>query len=391
MRRWIMLAVGTLAMVAGSTFQYGLAYLIPAFRDQGYSLQQTGLLVACPTVGVTVTLIAWGAAADRWDERAVLSMGLGTAGLVLLVARQVHGTTALAVCLALAGAATASVLASGRLILGWFARRERALAMGIRQSAGPMGLALAAATLPAIAVHGIDLALLLLSALFLAAATAAVVLVRDPEPVAAASPVAPDPSPSPYRTPHLWRLHAASALLVIPQFTITTFALVFLTDSRGWTPLAAGHLLAGAQVFGALSRLGAGYWSDRTGSRLGPMRIIAVTTGAGMLALAAAAASGSGLAVPVLLFLGVVAVSSNGLSFTAVAEYAGTAWAGRALGIQTTGQNVLTAAVPPVLAVAIGAGGFASSFAVVAAFPLTAAALIPVEEVRRDATADQRP
>ncbi|GAA2891302.1 MFS transporter [Actinoplanes cyaneus] len=390
MKRWIMLTVGTLAMVAGSTSQYGLAYLIPAFRDQGYSLEQTGLLVACPTVGVTATLIAWGAAADRWGERAVLSTGLGTAGLVLLVARQVHGTTALAVCLALSGAAGASVLASGRLILGWFARRERALAMGIRQSAGPMGLALAAATLPAIAVHGIDMALLFLSALFLAAATAAFVLVRDPEPVAAAGPVAPDPSPSPYRTPHLWRLHAASALLVIPQFTITTFALVFLTDSRGWTPLAAGHLLAGAQVFGALSRLGAGYWSDRTGSRLGPMRIIAVTTGAGMLALAAAAASGSGLAVPVLLFLGVVAVSSNGLSFTAVAEYAGTAWAGRALGIQTTGQNVLTAAVPPVLAVAIGAGGFASSFAVVAAFPLAAAALIPVEEVRRDATADQR-
>ena len=91
------------------------------------------------------TLIAWGAAADRWGERVVLSTGLGLAGLILLAARSVHGTTALAVCLALAGASAASVLASGRLILGWFARHERALAMGLRQSAGPMGLALAAA------------------------------------------------------------------------------------------------------------------------------------------------------------------------------------------------------------------------------------------------------
>jgi MFS family permease len=87
--------------------------------------------------------------------------------------------------------------------------------------------------------------------------------------------------------------------------------------------------------------------------------------------------------VPVLLFLGVVAVSSNGLSFTAVAEYAGSAWAGRALGIQTTGQNVLTAATPPVVAMAIGAVSFAPSFAVVAAFPLIAALLVPVAAEQR--------
>ncbi len=384
--RWLMLVVGMLAMTAGSTFQYGLAYLIPAFRDQGYSLEQTGILVACPTVGVMLTLIAWGIAADRWGERVVLSTGLGLAGLVLVAARWAHGTASLAACLALAGAAGGSVLASGRLILGWFARHERALAMGLRQSAGPMGLALAAATLPALAAGGTGVPLLFLAALLLAAAMTAFVFVRDPalQP-STTGQKAPDrgsASPPPYRTASLWRIHAASALLVIPQFTVTTFALVFLTDARGWTALDAGHLLAGAQACGALSRLGAGYWSDRTGSRLKPMRIIAAATGAGMLVLAAAAASGSSLAVPVLLFLAVVAVSSNGLSFTAVAEYAGSAWAGRALGIQTTGQNALAAATSPVLALAIGAAGFAPSFAVVAAFPLIAVMLVPVAAER---------
>ncbi|WP_211589092.1 MFS transporter, partial [Allorhizocola rhizosphaerae] len=110
-RRWLMLVVGTLAMIAGSTFQYGLAYLIPAFRDEGLSLEQAGILVACPTIGVMLTLIAWGAAADRWGERVVLSTGLGLAGAVLLAAQWVHGTAGLAVCLALAGAAGGSVLA----------------------------------------------------------------------------------------------------------------------------------------------------------------------------------------------------------------------------------------------------------------------------------------
>jgi sugar phosphate permease len=389
-RRWVVLAVGLLAMTAGSTFQYGLAYLIPALRHEGFSLEQAGVLVACPTAGVMLTLIGWGAAADRWGERVVLATGLGLEGTLLILARWVDGTPSLAVCLVLAGAAGGSVLASGRLILGWFAQHERGLAMGIRQMSQPFGLALAGAILPTLGASGISMPLLFLGMSFLATAITVIVLVRDP--------AWPQPEPgqagaaaSPYRTPVLWRIHAASVLLVVSQLTVSTFALVFLTDAHGWTAVDAGRLLAGAQVFGALARLGAGYWSDRTGSRMRPMRILAVSTGVGMLALAAAATAGSGLAVPVLLVLGVVAVSTNGLSFTAVAEYAGAAWAGRALGIQTTGQNVMAAATPPVLALAIGAAGFGLSFATVAVFPLVAAMLVPAAAERISAISKRGP
>ena len=69
------------------------------------------------------------------------------------------GSAGLGVCLALAGAAGGSVFAaSGRLILGWFARHERGLAMGIRQSAQPLGVALAAVTLPTLGASGTGLA-----------------------------------------------------------------------------------------------------------------------------------------------------------------------------------------------------------------------------------------
>src|SRR6201993_1545173 len=117
-RRWVVLVAGMVAMTAGCTFQYGLAYLIPAFRAEGLSLEQAGILVACPTAGLLLTLVAWGAAADRWGERLVLTSGLAAAGAVLLVATRVHSITALAACLVAAGAAGASVYAaSGRLIL----------------------------------------------------------------------------------------------------------------------------------------------------------------------------------------------------------------------------------------------------------------------------------
>jgi sugar phosphate permease len=389
-RRWLILFVGLVAITAGCTFQYGLAYLIPALRLEGFSLELAGILVACPTAGLLLTLIAWGAAADRWGERVVLAAGLGLAGLVLLAARSVSGTVGLGLCLALAGAAGGSVFAaSGRLILGWFARSERGLAMGIRQSAQPLGVAIAAVTLPALGAHGRSAPLLFLGAFCLLAAAAVVALVRDP---ARPAPVAGQPpAASPYRQPVLWRIHAASALLVIPQFTVATFALVFLVDARGWDPASAGRLLAAAQACGAAARLGAGYWSDRAGSRMRPMRILAVSTGVAMLALAAAAAARSPVAVAVLLACGVVAVSTNGLAFTAVAEYAGPAWAGRALGVQNTGQNALAAATPPVLALTIGSAGFGASFAVVAAFPLIAALFVPVSAERAGRSAAEAP
>src|ERR1700741_2956049 len=104
-RRWLILFVGLLAMTAGCTFQYGLAYLIPALRHQGFSLELASVLVACPTAGLLLTLIGWGAAADRWGERVVLASGLGLAGVILLAASSVHGTAALGLCLGLGGAA----------------------------------------------------------------------------------------------------------------------------------------------------------------------------------------------------------------------------------------------------------------------------------------------
>ncbi len=415
-RRWLILVIGLVAMTAGCTFQYGLAYLIPALRQQGFTLELASTLVACPTIGLLLTLIAWGAAADRFGERVVLATGLGLAGVVLLIGASVHGAAGLGLCLAVGGAAGGSVFAaSGRLILGWFARHERGLAMGIRQSAQPLGVALAAATLPALSDGGTAVPLLFLGGFCLVAAVLVVALVRDPPRPRPTAPAAAAPGQgsrpaavagadtirladhrreqgiaprsrraSPYRQPVLWRIHAASALLVVPQFTVATFALVFLVDARGWTALAAGRLLAVAQLGGAASRLGAGYWSDRAGSRMRPMRVLAVSTAVGMAALAAAAAVGTPAAVPILVACGIVAVSTNGLAFTAVAEYAGSAWAGRALGIQNTGQNALAAATPPVLALAIGSIGFGASFAAVAAFPVAAAVLVPVgAEARR--------
>ena len=378
-RRWGVLAAGVAGMTAGCAFLYGLPYLLPRFRADGLSLTQAATLVACPTFGLLATLVGWGALADRYGERLVIAAGLGSAGLVLVLATAARGPVALGACLVVAGAAAGSVnAASGRLILGWFGVAERGLAMGIRQTAQPLGVAVAAVALPGLGAHRRGPALLFLAVSCLATAVLIAVIVRDPpRTTAGAAAVARG---NPYRTSVLFRLHGAGALLVYPQFVVATFGLVFLVDTRGWTESTAGRVLAIAAFGGAGARLAAGWWSDRAGSRVGPMRTLALTTGAVLAGLALAAGSGGsvpGLAVGALLVAAVLSVSTNGLSFTAVAEQAGPSWAGRALGIHNTGQNAVAAAAAPIAGAVISAVGYPAAFGSAAALALVAVAVVP--------------
>ncbi|HEX2883811.1 MAG TPA: MFS transporter [Candidatus Limnocylindria bacterium] len=386
-RRWLVLGVGLVGLIAGCAAQYGLAYLIPAFRAEGRSLEEATLFVSAPIVGIVLTLIAWGAAADRWGERLVLVAGLAGAGACLLAAAAVDGTLARLVLLFGVGATSSAIhAASGRLILGWFAARQRGLAMGIRQMGQPLGIGVAAVVLPPVAATGVGASLSFLGVACLASATLILLLVRDPPRPARR---AGDPAPvSPYREPYLWRIHLASTLLVVPQVTVAVFAFDFLVTALGWSITDAGVLLAVTALLGAGGRLLAGHWSDRVRSRLGPMRIVAAVIGLSMVALALSAVAGIGPTVAALAVAVVVTVSPNGLAFTAVAERAGSAWAGRALGVQNTFQNLVAGAATPPLAVLIGlAGGgptgYGLAFATVALLPFLAALAVPARQERR--------
>src|SRR3954447_9509930 len=120
-RRWTILAVGTFAQAATCCFLYGIPMLVPPLRGSGASLFEASLLVSAPMVGLLLTLILWGAAADRHGERVVIMSGVGIAAGLLCVAAAVHGAFLLGLLLALAGAFGASVnAASGRVVMGWF-------------------------------------------------------------------------------------------------------------------------------------------------------------------------------------------------------------------------------------------------------------------------------
>ena len=284
------------------------------------------------------------------------------------------------------GMASASTnAASGRVVVGWFPKNRRGLAMGIRQTCQPLGVTIAAVTVPLIASgSGVGAALALPFALTAVVAVACAIGIRNP-------PRAPRPADAaaatanPYRSGgFLWRIHGVSALLVVPQFTLSIFGLVWLVSDQGWSPLAAGVLVGAAQFVGAVARIAAGVLSDRVGSRVRPLRWVAVAAGVSMLALAASDAAGWAAAAVVFVVATTASVVDNGLAFTSVAEMAGSDWAGRALGVQNTGQFVVASAVGPLVGALIGVVGFPLAFAATALFPAVAAALVPSGSTERD-------
>lgn len=383
-RPWLMLAAMVLAQAATTVVTATPAFLIPHLHaTQGMSLAAAGLLAGLPSLGLVFSLVAWGAATDRFGERRVLAIGLLATLLAValsVLAAASGGEVLLGAAFVVGGALSACTnSASGRLITGWFPPERRGLAMGIRQTCQPLGVAAASLAVPPLAASagGVPLALAFGGALVLLGLLACLFVVVDP--ARATRGDSASAAANPYRrSAVLLRIHAASMLLVVPQFALSTFGLVWFTLDFGWSALAAGALVATAQLLGAGGRILVGVWSDLLGSRLRPLRRVAIAAAAAMLATAGCGWLDWSIAAAVAYVIAsCISVADNGLAFTAVAELAGPRWAGRALGVQNTGQFLASAAVGPTVGGLIGLLGVPASFALVAIAPALAVRLVP--------------
>ncbi|WP_367889405.1 MFS transporter [Humibacter ginsenosidimutans] len=350
-------------------------------------LAQAGLLASAPTLGLVLTLVAWGALTDRVGERWVIAGGMALTALAAIGAMTASGYLGLGGFLLLGGAASASTnAASGRVVVGWFRKERRGLAMGIRQMCQPLGVAAAAIAVPPLAASGgVSAAMTLPLVLTAVLAVLSAAVIVDPPRAARTGADASARPANPYRgTSTLVRIHAASALLVVPQFTVSIFGLVWLTTDRGMSTMAAGIVVGVAQFVGALGRVAIGVLSDRVGSRLRPLRWVAWCAAAVMVLLAASELAPAWLGAAALIVAATITVADNGLAYTAVAELAGQHWSGRALGVQNTGQFLAASIVGPAVGALITVVGYPLAFAAVALAPVVAVPLVPSERVEAE-------
>jgi sugar phosphate permease len=224
-----------------------------------------------------------------------------------------------------------------------------------------------------------------LAGFMFAAAVAAAIWLRDGPRIASAALPAPDA----VRDPRIWRLSAASALMIIGQIGVTSLLVLYLYRERNWSAADAALALGAVQVGAAVARVLAGRWSDLRDERIEPFRRLAAVAGVLLLA----AALGGPTAVPLLMAGGVAAMSWNGLSFTAAAEISGRRQAGTAMGIQNTAMRVVGAAVPVGLGALASAVSWHAVFVVMGVTPLIARAILgPLvhDELRRRSEREAR-
>jgi sugar phosphate permease len=371
--RFVVLGVGFAAQAAFTAALFSFAILSPALADRfDVGLGALSVAIATTSGGMTLTLLGWGLLSDRVGERAVLSAGLGGAALLLGAAATADTFWGLVALVTLAGMSGAAVnAATGRAVMSWFPAGERGLALGIRQTAVPVGAGLGAVLLPALeSSFGLGAAFFVLALGCAAAAVAAFVWLRE-------APGFPDEEitghvGSPLRDRRLWQLAAGSTMLVSVQIALTGFVVLYLHEERGLAAGKAGAVLAAINVAGAVLRIGLGRLSDQIGSRLRPLRTLSLGLAGSMAAAALLTEAPDPVLIVSLVAAGALAVGWNGLSFTATAELAGRERSGAALGFQQTALGVGCIVAPLAFAGLVEATSWPVGFGFLAVLPLAA-------------------
>jgi MFS family permease len=345
--------------------------LAPALREEyDLSLTEIGVVLAAEWIGLTFSLLPWGFAVDRFGERWTLAAGLAACAGFLAGAAFAPGFESLVLFLGLAGIAGGSVQSgSGRAVMRWFAVRERGLALGIRQTAVPVGGGIAALAVPLLEtpragllfVAGFVLAGALLGALVLRAGTEEHLEAADVEIT--------------LRDRRLWIACWGSGLYLVAQVAMMSFVVLFLHDEHDFSTGEAAAVFAAGQVLASVLRITVGRWSDVVGSRVRPLRLIGVVI-AVALGLVAALADTSGIVlVPVLAAATGLSMAWNGLSYTIAAELGGRR-SGAEIGFQQTVLSAIGVAAPVAFAALVSASSWGLAFAVAAAFPLVGVRLL---------------
>ena len=364
--RWVVLLLATLIQGSVSMLQQAPSALGPLLaRDLDLTRTQLGLLSSAIIGGMTLTTLLMGLLIDRRGERMVVSVGVAAMALLVLLATQAQAFWWLFTLLLLASfGASSSTPGGSKAIRAWFARAQRGLAMGIRQTGIPVGGLLAALLLPPLAVEvGWAAALGFCTVGVLLVVVLFAVFFREPR---AEEHVVSQPR-VPLRSILKDRVFLAatgySFVLVGAQWSATAYLTLFLNEEAGIPVVVAGSILAVLQVGGIAGRIGWGAVSDRVGRRV-PIMVLA-----GALAVPCCLILGllGGQASPQVLvllagILGLSVVGWNGLYIAIVSESAPERAAATAVGAGLTFTNLGSFVTPPVFGLLLDLSDSYSAF-----------------------------
>ena len=324
-----MLGIATIARVITSIGNFAVPPLMPfLLRDLHLDHVQIGMLVSAFFVGAIVATALAGWLVDAYGVTLSLTLGQLIMGSFLVLASQTSSFSFTAAVLFLAGLGQGFVTpATTKAVMEWASENSRATAMGILMAGVPVGAAVSAAVLPALASSWnwqFSLALVGVTILISTAITS--IGYRDFEGSLRSAPGLQ------HYTRHIRLvlgrseilfLTTTSILLIIVQTAFVSYLVLFLTEGLTKTVTLAGLYLTVAHLGGACGRIGWGYVSDRWmgGDRRIVLGAIALVSAGAIFALDLLPAQAPPwVLVLVVLLFGVSGLGWAGLHLTSNAE-----------------------------------------------------------------------
>jgi MFS family permease len=347
------------AQTSVSLVNFGLASIGPQLSDTlDMSLFWLGAVLASGLLGAGMALIAAGSAVDRMGARRAMLIGtaIATTGLVAAAFMPSPQTLFAALLVFGLGSAVIPVAGTGALFAVYPPAR-RGWALGIRQTAVPLGGTIAAVTYPGLfALGGVELTMLG-SALVVAATGVAFAIVAGDDRRPAESRIE-----RPFRTilaaPGLRRLLAVAACYIIVLQALLAY-IVPAVRAAGHSQLTAAVAYFGINVAAMVARIVWGTIADRNGGsrRVRTLVEVGLLAAGGAVVFAAALHGGGAIVVAAAVLFGLGALGWNALVYVSAGERVDASLAGRSVAVAATVVFVLSGIATPALgAVADEAG-----------------------------------
>jgi MFS family permease len=165
-------------------------------------------------------------------------------------------------------------------------------------------------------------------------------------------------------------LCTVSGLYVVAQMAILSFVALYLHDERSLSKGHAAAVLGAVQLAAMVLRVGAGQWSDKLRTRTVPLARIGIAMSVALAVVTALLNAPLILLVPAFVVAGSLTMAWNGVAFAAVAELAGRARSGSALGVQQTVLSLAGVVTPLAFAAVVSLGSWSLAYGLAALFPI---------------------
>ncbi len=346
-----MLASASAAQAAVSFVNFGLPAIGPDLRHHyGLSLPELGAVLTAALFGSGLALIAAGIAVDRFGARAATLAGTALATAGLAAAAGAESKAALFVSLAVSGVGSSvvPVAGAGALFRAYPATR-RGWALGVRQTAVPLGGTIAAIAMPGLVrLGGVELAFAVAAG---AVAVTGTVFALIPEEGSGPSRRRVERAfRSILRAPGMGRLLLVAALYIVVLQAILSY-MVPSARAAGLSVFWAGFTYFAVNVTAMVARLVWGKVADRQGGSRRARTLVetGIVGAVGGLVFALALHAGPGLVIPAAVLFGFGALGWNALLYVSAGERTSPELAARSVAVAATVVFLISALCTPLL------------------------------------------